>query len=462
MSLILLLIESLFMTKLLSRNCRSALGNLKKNYLPLIATPAVLNYTPDKAIAGGEAATIQKPKLEYVVTYHPNKKNARRQKAEIKFVDLDDNNKELATSGELKGKPGKEIPYNTAEVLKALTDKGYEVVINNFDSTSKKPTFGNSKDSIQTFIVVLRHKKQVVNSDHPFPSIDQNLYQKEIHRRISFSGLEDQKLDDVIQTAVLKRSLTLDLVTKKIISGKYTSQWKSNETYPPVSVPVISGYHTETKEVAACSVGNEDLNVEIKYYKNGYLVPVDVNQNEFSEISKKQLITNSIDPTKVVFPKLELENITLKPVKEVEIENPGRDYKIPYLMTHKYVAINEDNPRNEVSPAYYRRIVTARVNYQGAGDQTPATAEQTVRWTRTITYDEVSKQVIDNGMYTSQWMADKDVFKATPTPIVRGFCANIGLIGEHPVTETDLMATVTYRPVGRMIPIDEHGNEIQM
>ncbi|TJX39144.1 hypothetical protein E8P77_33050, partial [Soehngenia saccharolytica] len=134
---------------------------------------------------------------------------------------------------------------------------------------------------------------------------------------------------------------------------------------------------------------------------------------------------------------------------------------VPYLLVHKYIAVDEKHPREEVSPAYYRRIVTARVHYQGAGDQTPADAEQTVTWTRTVTYDEVSKEVIDNGMYTTEWLADKDIFEATPTPVIKGFCADIGLIGEHPVTETDLMATVTYMPVGRMIPIDEHGNEIK-
>lgn len=109
----------------------------EKYYLPLIATPAVLDYTPDKAVIGGEAVTVQKPKHEYVVTYLPNKKNARRQKAEIKFIDVDNNNQELASSGELKGKPGKEISYSTTETLKKLTDKGYEVINNDFDSKTK-------------------------------------------------------------------------------------------------------------------------------------------------------------------------------------------------------------------------------------------------------------------------------------------------------------------------------------
>lgn len=433
----------------------------EKYSFPLVASPTVMNYTPDKAVIGGETATIQQPKYEYVVTYSPNKKNARRQKAEIKFIDVDDNNRELATSGELKGKPGKEIPYNTAEVLKNLTAKGYEVVTNDFDSEEQKPVFGNSRDYVQIFFVVLKHKKQVVNSENPFSGIDTSLYEKEVHRTIRFSGIDNKKLDDIVQTAILKRNLTVDLVTKKIIPGEYTSQWHSSETYPSVSVPVVSGYHTRIREVVALPVEKQDLTEEVKYYPNGYLIPVDVNHNKFSEIDKKQLITNSIDPTKVVLPELDLKNIVLKQIKEVEIADPSRNYEIPYLLVHKYVVVDEKHPQEVISPAYYRRIVTARVHYQGAGDQTPPDAEQTVRWTRTITYDEVSKEIIENGMYTTDWVADKDIFEATPTPVIKGFAANIGLIGEHPVTETDLMATITYTPLGKMIPVDEHGNEIK-
>lgn len=433
----------------------------EKYSFPLVASPTVMNYTPDKAVIGGETATIQQPKYEYVVTYSPNKKNARRQKAEIKFIDVDDNNRELATSGELKGKPGKEIPYNTAEVLKNLTAKGYEVVTNDFDSEEQKPVFGNSRDYVQIFFVVLKHKKQVVNSENPFSGIDTSLYEKEVHRIIRFSGIDNKKLDDVVQTAILKQNLTVDLVTKKNIPGEYTSQWHSSETYPSVSVPVFSGYHTRIREVVALPVEKQDLNEEVKYYPNGYLIPVDVNHNKFSEIDKKQLITNSIDPTKVVLPELDLKNIVLKQIKEVEIADPSRNYEIPYLLVHKYVAVDEKHLQEVISPAYYRRIVTARVHYQGAGDQTPPDAEQTVRWTRKITYDEVSKEIIENGMYTTDWVADKDIFEATPTPVIKGFAANIGLIGEHPVTETDLMATITYTPLGKMIPVDEHGNEIK-
>ncbi|MCR1916543.1 hypothetical protein NSA03_04400 [Lactobacillus taiwanensis] len=434
----------------------------EKFNMPLIATPFVLNYTPDKVVMGGEAVTPQNLTHEYVVTYLSNKRNARRQKAEIKFIDVEDNNSELATSGELKGKPGKEINYDIADTLKDLTQRGYELVNNNFDSNDKKPVFGNSRDSVQTFFIVMKHKKQLVNSDHPSSEVNQNLYEKEVHRTISFIDASDKNPKDVVQTAKLKRNLTLDLVTKKLISaGKYTTEWRSEETFPPISVPVVAAYHTKVKEVAACPVNNQDVSEEIKYYKNGYLIPVDMNNNVLAGISKEQLITNSLDPTEAIFPKLEVENIKFKQVNDVKIADPGRDYYVPFLVVHRYIAVDEDHPRAEVSPAYYKRIVTARVHYQGADDKTPEDAKQIVHWTRTVTYDEVSREVLEDEMYTTKWTADKDIFEATPTPVIKGYCADIGLIGEHPITETDLLATVTYYPIGTMIPVDEHNNEIQ-
>lgn len=141
----------------------------EKQSLPLVATPAILDYTPDKAVIGGEAATIQKLKHEYVVTYLPNKKNARRQKAEIKFIDLDQDNQELASSGELKGKPGKDIPYSTAEVWKELINKGYEVVYNAFDGDGVTKYFDDDDNTTQQFTVALKLKEKVKTPDPIVP-----------------------------------------------------------------------------------------------------------------------------------------------------------------------------------------------------------------------------------------------------------------------------------------------------
>ena len=51
----------------------------------------------------------------------------------------------------------KEIPYDTAEILKNLTAKGYEVVTNDFDSEEQKPVFGNHETDISN---TYKHAKQ--------------------------------------------------------------------------------------------------------------------------------------------------------------------------------------------------------------------------------------------------------------------------------------------------------------
>lgn len=43
-----------------------------------------------------------------------------------------------------------------------------------------------------------------------------------------------------------------------------------------------------------------------------------MNNNVLAGISKEQLITNSLDPTEAIFPKLEVENIKFKQVNDVK------------------------------------------------------------------------------------------------------------------------------------------------
>lgn len=69
------------------------------------------------------------------------------------------------------------------------------------------------------------------------------------------------------------------------------------------------------------------------------------------------MITNSLDPTEAIFPKLEVENIKFKQVNDVKIADPGRDYYVPFLVVHRYIAVDEDHPRAEVSPAYYKQLL---------------------------------------------------------------------------------------------------------
>lgn len=86
------------------------------------------------------------------------------QMAIINFIDLDNNGKQITSSGPLYGLPGEVINnlYSTQVPMKAIERAGFDVVFNNFDGDGQVQKFNNNHLLTQIFTVGLRHK----NSKH--------------------------------------------------------------------------------------------------------------------------------------------------------------------------------------------------------------------------------------------------------------------------------------------------------
>lgn len=85
------------------------------------------------------------------------KKDQNDQVAIINFIDLDNNGKQLTSSGPLTGKPGESINdlYSTEIPLKAIAQTGYHVVFNGFDGDGQIQKFNNNDLMTQVFTVGL-------------------------------------------------------------------------------------------------------------------------------------------------------------------------------------------------------------------------------------------------------------------------------------------------------------------
>lgn len=85
------------------------------------------------------------------------KKDQNDQVAIINFIDLDNNGKQLTSSGPLTGKPGESINdlYSTGIPLKAIAQTGYHVVFNGFDGDGQIQKFNNNDLMTQVFTVGL-------------------------------------------------------------------------------------------------------------------------------------------------------------------------------------------------------------------------------------------------------------------------------------------------------------------
>ncbi|NRO22373.1 hypothetical protein IMAU30025_01425 [Lactobacillus helveticus] len=85
---------------------------------------------------------------------------AETQEAVINFIDLDQNGKQLTSSGVLRGMPGESINdlYSGEIPLKVIKKAGYKVVFNNFDIPGVTQRFSNNKVMIQIFTIGLSKK----------------------------------------------------------------------------------------------------------------------------------------------------------------------------------------------------------------------------------------------------------------------------------------------------------------
>ncbi|MFS9010214.1 mucin-binding protein, partial [Streptococcus infantis] len=118
------------------------------------------------------------------------------------------------------------------------------------------------------------------------------------------------------------------------------------------------------------------------------------------------------------------------------------------------------NPNDPNSPKYpakdqWTKDVTSTVHYVGAGSQTPADNVQNAQWTRTLTLDKVTGAVLTS----TPWAANKTDYASVPTPSVTGYYADKASVASKAVTQENLEETVTYKPLGNLVPKPETPND---
>lgn len=82
------------------------------------------------------------------------------QMAVVNFIDLDQNGRQLTSSGILKGYAGSSINalYSTKISLKIIKQAGYHIVFNNFDIPDTVQKFGDQPSIVQIFTIGLSRK----------------------------------------------------------------------------------------------------------------------------------------------------------------------------------------------------------------------------------------------------------------------------------------------------------------
>ncbi|MCH5384900.1 hypothetical protein DKZ23_00415 [Limosilactobacillus reuteri] len=298
--------------------------------------PEIPGYTPSVP-----TVTPTDPGKDTPVPYNPVTPVVNDQNAVVNYVDQDNNNAQIATSGNLTGKAGSAIDYSTAATIKQLEDQGYVLVSDGFPTGA---VFDNDDNTTQTYTVVLKHGTTTFKPDKPGTPgepINPNYpdgpkvtnedvdYLKDVKFTVHYVGAGAKNPADNVQNAQWTRSITVDNVTGKIISS---TEWVSNKaSYNDVRTPVVEGYHADRAQVDGTTVTMEDQEVTVTYAPNGKIIPVDPNGNPIPNVPTPQYPTDPTDPTKVV-PNEPVPTVPgyTPDVPTVTPTNPGEDTPVTY------------------------------------------------------------------------------------------------------------------------------------
>ena len=400
-----------------------------------VPVPVVPGYYADKAEAGFKTVTLDEPEVTDKVIYKPLGK----------IIQVDENFNVIPNSNSVTYENN---PYNPREAIETAIPAapagykirelqphawGYNIVDKTIEPNDESDPDCISKD---TPIVYVPLTSDVTKSTK---------------QTVVFEGAGEKTpatniKDDYVFTG--KKDLTTNAIT-----------WKtSSHTYGSVPVPVVPGYYADKAEAGFKTVTLDEPEVTDKviYKPLGKIIQVDENFN---------VIPNSNSVT--------YENNPYNPREAIETAIPAAPagYKIRELQPHawgynivdKTIEPNDESDPDCISkdtPIVYVPLTSdvtkstkQTVVFEGAGEKTPAT---------NIKDDYVFTGKKDLTTNAITWKTSSHTYGSVPVPVVPGYIADKSQAGQLEVTVATPNAeeTVSYTPVGRIIFVDEAGNQI--
>ncbi len=121
--------------------------------------------------------------------------------------------------------------------------------------------------------------------------------------------------------------------------------------------------------------------------------------------------------------------------------------------------INPNDPNGAKWPAKdtYSKTYTSTVHFVGPnGQQLTGDNVQTSTWTRTVTVDKVTGQIIGG----TEWTTTTKNYQDVQVPVINGYVASQKTVTGQPAVQKNLTTTVTYQKLGQIVPVDQNGNPI--
>lgn len=233
-----------------------------QQYFKLVSTPVLPGFKVSQLVVGGGKIDPDHPDQKYVVKYLINRDGAtQEQTAKIEYVDILNNNR-VILSDQVSGQANGWIEYDPKNRIDQLQKRGYELVDNGFNAEGNVQFFGDNSEE-PVFIITMKHIFVKVNINHPDHAVLPKNYVKAINFKVIFQGAGKLTPQEITQTAVLTRTLTVIPQTGEVLA---TTNWQSNlDSFHDVKVPEIKGFVADQKVIKAPSIGEKDYIVTVNY-----------------------------------------------------------------------------------------------------------------------------------------------------------------------------------------------------
>ena len=387
----------------------------------VVTTPKVEGYYADKAQAGGKEVTPTNPEASDKVVYKPLGK----------VILVDEGGNEIPNTPKPTYKNNPNDPTVGGETPIPEIPEGYEIKpkqdVPGFNPEGKVIT--SPKPGEDTRIVLVPKQEDIT---------------KATKQTVTYEGAgENTPAPDE------KTDYTFTGKTNKVTN--VTTWNEETHTYGVVTTPKVEGYYADKAQAGGKEVTptNPEASDKVVYKPLGKVILVDEGGNEIPNTPKPTYKNNPNDPTvggETPIPEIP-EGYEIKPKQDVPGFNPeGKVITSPKPGEDTRIVLV---PKQEDITKATKQTVT----YEGAGENTPAPDEKT-----DYTFTGKTNKVTN----VTTWNEETHTYGVVTTPKVEGYYADKAQAGGKEVTPTNPEASdkVVYKPLGKVILVDEGGNEI--
>ena len=219
-----------------------------------VTSPVIDGYTADQLkVSEMTGITVDTEDISVTVTY-------TRNQGTIDVIYIDETTGKILTTKDLSGGTGDPSDYATADTIKSYTDKGYELISDDYPKDGTK-----FADDPQHYIVRLKHGTVVETENKSVNEVIHYVYDN-----------GDKAADNYKATIVFSRTITTDKVTGE----KTYSDWTADNggRFAAVLSPIIKDYiasQLKIDEMTGITVDTADIERIVVYHKvpAGIIVP---------------------------------------------------------------------------------------------------------------------------------------------------------------------------------------------